>query len=202
VGSFLSDVTERLARDPAGNTLAIGVLLGLLTSVSWAALRMARTETAAGPPSGWIPIIAFAGLAVAAYLAAVETSGASAVCGPVGDCNRVQHSEYARLFGLVHIGVLGCAGYISILGVWLAGRVATGTGAQMARLGLVAMAGAGVLFSIYLTFLEPFVIGATCAWCLSSAVLMAALLLVAVMSMWKRVETPRPDPRRRLRTAG
>ena len=201
-GSFLSDITERLARDPAGNALAIGVLLGLLTSLAWAALRMARTDAAAGPPSGWIPIIALAGLAVAAYLAVVETSGASAVCGPVGDCNRVQRSEYARLFGVLHIGLLGCAGYVSILGVWLAGRVATGTGAQMARLGLVAMAGAGVLFSVYLTFLEPFVIGATCAWCLSSAVLMAALLLVAVMSMWKRVETHRRDSRRRPRRAG
>jgi len=36
----------------------------------------------------------------------------------------------------------------------------------------------GVLFSIYLTFLEPFVIGATCAWCLSSAVIMTLLLLL------------------------
>jgi uncharacterized membrane protein len=34
----------------------------------------------------------------------------------------------------------------------------------------------GVLFSIYLTFLEPFVIGATCAWCLASAVTMTALM--------------------------
>jgi uncharacterized membrane protein len=201
-GSFLSDVIERLARDPAGNTLAIGVLLGLLTSVAWVALRMTRAETAAGPPSGWIPIIALAGLAVAAYLAAVETSGGSAICGPVGDCNRVQQSEYARLFGVVHIGLLGCAGYISILGVWLAGRVATGTGAQLARLGLAAMAAGGVLFSIYLTFLEPFVIGATCAWCLSSAVLMNALLVVAVVSMWKRAEMPRRDARGRPRRAG
>ncbi len=183
-GSFPSDVTERLARDPAGNTLAMGVLLGLLASLAWAALRMARGETTAGQPSEWIPIIALAGLAVAAYLAAVETSGASAVCGPVGDCNRVQQSEYARLFGVVHVGVLGCAGYVAILGAWLAGRVATGTGVRLSSLGLVAMAGAGVLFSTYLTFLEPFVIGATCAWCLTSAVLMDAILLIAVVSIW------------------
>jgi uncharacterized membrane protein len=39
------------------------------------------------------------------------------------------------------------------------------------------MVAGGVLFSIYLTFLEPFVIGATCAWCLSSAVIMTLLLL-------------------------
>lgn len=30
--------------------------------------------------------------------------------------------------------------------------------------------------TIHLTFLEPFVIGATCAWCLTSAVVMTLLL--------------------------
>jgi len=43
----------------------------------------------------------------------------------------------------------------------------------LARFGLAA---GGTLFSIYLTFLEPFVIGATCAWCLTSAIIMTALL--------------------------
>jgi uncharacterized membrane protein len=37
---------------------------------------------------------------------------------------------------------------------------------------------AGTLFSIYLTFLEPFVIGATCAWCLASAIIMTLLLWI------------------------
>lgn len=39
---------------------------------------------------------------------------------------------------------------------------------------LLALSGA--LFSIYLTFLESFVIGASCAWCLSSAIVMSLLL--------------------------
>jgi uncharacterized membrane protein len=50
----------------------------------------------------------------------------------------------------------------------------------MRRLGSLAMWGFcvfGVLFSIYLTFLEPFVIGATCLWCITSAVIMMLLLL-------------------------
>ena len=42
---------------------------------------------------------------------------------------------------------------------------------------LVALA--GTLFSIYLTVLEPFVIGATCMWCITSAVLMTLLLWAA-----------------------
>jgi uncharacterized membrane protein len=38
----------------------------------------------------------------------------------------------------------------------------------------------GTLFSIYLTFLEPFVIGATCAWCLSSAVIMTIQMWLSI----------------------
>ncbi|HET9441615.1 MAG TPA: vitamin K epoxide reductase family protein [Longimicrobiales bacterium] len=34
---------------------------------------------------------------------------------------------------------------------------------------------AGVLFSLYLRLLEPFVIGATCVWCLTSAVLITTI---------------------------
>jgi uncharacterized membrane protein len=46
----------------------------------------------------------------------------------------------------------------------------------------------GTLFSVYLTFLEPFVIGATCIWCLSSAVVMTLLLWVvtdSVIQAWQ-----------------
>ncbi len=35
----------------------------------------------------------------------------------------------------------------------------------------------GTVFSIYLTFLEPFVTGATCAWCLTSAMMILILSL-------------------------
>jgi uncharacterized membrane protein len=37
----------------------------------------------------------------------------------------------------------------------------------------------GVLFSTYLTYLEVFVIHATCSWCITSAVLMILLLWVS-----------------------
>jgi uncharacterized membrane protein len=42
------------------------------------------------------------------------------------------------------------------------------------------MTAIGTIFSIYLTFLEPFVIGATCAWCLTSAIIMTILMLLTV----------------------
>jgi len=38
----------------------------------------------------------------------------------------------------------------------------------------------GTLFSLYLTYLEPFVIQAVCLWCLASAILITLLLLFSL----------------------
>ena len=53
-----------------------------------------------------------------------------------------------------------------------------------AKAGLLCFALFGVLFSIYLTFLEPFVIGATCAWCITSAIIMALILWMVAADGW------------------
>jgi uncharacterized membrane protein len=173
---------EKLVRDPLGNALAIAVLIGMVLVVGRVLVAFRRAENA--PQSTWqqsaIPALSLLGLGVAAYLAYVETAQVTAVCGPVGDCNTVQQSQYALLFGVLPVGVFGLIGYIAILLVWLAGRYGCGPLAELAPAVLLAMMMFGTLFSIYLTFLEPFVIGATCAWCLTSAVVMTALLWLSV----------------------
>jgi uncharacterized membrane protein len=103
-----------------------------------------------------------------------------AACGPIGDCNTVQQSPYARLFGVLSVGTLGLIGYLGMGAAWAVARFAPArlqAGATRILFGLAAL---GTLFSIYLTFLEPFVIGATCAWCLASAVLTTGLMLLSV----------------------
>ncbi|MCL4562142.1 MAG: vitamin K epoxide reductase family protein [Chloroflexi bacterium] len=173
-----TSLSDRLARDPTGNALAIFVLVGMLVSVGgFAAFLLSPTKKGSNiaiPVA--VPILCLIGMAVAGYLAYVETSQIRAVCGPVGDCNSVQQSEYARLFGVLPIGVLGLSGYVAILAVWLLGHFGPNNQAYLASLALLGMAFVGVIFSIYLTFLEPFVIGATCTWCLSSAIIMTGLL--------------------------
>ncbi len=165
-----------------GFTLAIVILAGMVLSLGYTAVTLWRARQGAPvtEPPAWtqfaLPLLAVAGLTVAGYLAYVETQPVSAVCGPVGDCNAVQTSEYAYLFG-IPIGVLGVVGYLTILVIWAWGRWRANETAMLVVLG---MSGLGVLFSIYLTYLEPFVIGAVCAWCLTSAVVMALLLMVSV----------------------
>jgi uncharacterized membrane protein len=119
-----------------------------------------------------IPAVVIAGLLVAGYLAYIETAETEAVCGLVGDCSAVQQSSYASLFGVLPVGVFGIIGYVMIGIAWIVARVERSDAAQAA---LLVMALFGVAFSIYLTFLEPFVIGASCAWCLTSALTMLAL---------------------------
>jgi uncharacterized membrane protein len=179
---------EKLARDPLGNGLAIVVLLAMILSVGGV---IVRGRSASPMQSSWmVPALVVIGLGVAGYLAYVETAQVAAVCGPVGDCNTVQQSEYARLFGLIPIGVLGLIGYLAIGLAWAVGRYGRGLPADWAARALVGLTLVGTLFSIYLTFLEPFVIGATCAWCLTSAVIMTALL-------WLTAAPPRLSALRR-----
>jgi uncharacterized membrane protein len=97
----------------------------------------------------------------------------------VGNCNTVQQSQYATLFGILPIGVLGVMGYLFIIILWLARLLDMPKVKRILNLVLFGVTLFGILFSIYLTFLEPFVIGATCIWCLSSALIMTLLFLLA-----------------------
>jgi uncharacterized membrane protein len=116
------------------------------------------------------------GIGVAGYLTYVETTQTLAVCGPVGDCNTVQQSPYARLFGIIPVGLFGLAGYVAILAGSLFSLRSEGRTSAWATIAVFGLALFGTFFSIYLTFLEPFVIGASCAWCLTSAVIITGVL--------------------------
>lgn len=173
---------DLFARDPQGNTLSVIVLAGMLGSIGWA-VNIFRKKESRSPSGnrGWlIPILCALGFAIAGYLAYVETAQVEAVCGPVGDCNTVQQSEYARLFGILPIGVLGMIGYLLILGSWWIGRIQKETIAAWGKLTMFGLSLFGLLFSMYLTFLEPFVIAATCAWCITSAIIMTLLFLLGL----------------------
>jgi uncharacterized membrane protein/thiol-disulfide isomerase/thioredoxin len=173
---------DNFGRDLAGSSLAVLVLAGMLAAAVWTIIFLCRAGTVP-LDKRWqwlIPGLSMIGFGVAGYLSYIEMAQVSAICGPVGDCNVVQQSEYARLFGILPIGVLGLTAYLAILAAWLTARYIHGRPASLASLSIFAMTAIGTLFSMYLTLLEPFVIGATCAWCLTSAVSMTLLMLLSV----------------------
>ncbi len=173
---------DKFSNDPLGNGAAVLVLLVMAISLVAVPLLVGRGSLTGGP--AWlIPVLAIIGIGVSAYLGFVETSGTEAVCGPVGDCNTVQQSQYATIFG-IHIGLLGIVGYAVLLLGWIAARVGKGRFADVGAVTAALIAAGGTLFSIYLTFLEPFVIGATCMWCLTSAVAITGLFWLTAHDGW------------------
>jgi uncharacterized membrane protein/thiol-disulfide isomerase/thioredoxin len=172
-----------LPEHPSGFWLAIGTMIGMIAAMVFSGLAFSRLATAlpgrftAQWTGSVIPLLSLAGLGVASYLAYVETQ---AVCGPVGDCNAVQASPYARLFGVLPVGMLGMLGYLLILAAWGVYKLRRDRLGDWAALAMFDMAFSGVLFSLYLTYLEPFVIKAVCLWCLTSAGIMTLLLLATL----------------------
>ena len=133
-------------------------------------------------------LLALAGIGVAGYLTYVHYAGIDPVCtGGGGGCHTVQASSYAELGG-VPVALIGLLGYLA-LGASL---LVPGEAGRAAAMGL-ALAGAG--FSLYLTYLELFVIDAICQWCVASATLMVTLAVLTTARLLRPLPTTGPPLR-------
>jgi len=191
---------QRFSRDLVGNTLSVVVLAALVVTLVAVSRPRPWQQSLAARTGLWgtLAVIAL-GLVVAGYLAYVEITHTDPVCGPVGDCGTVQQSDYALIFGFLPMGLFGVLGYLAILAAYLYGLwFPKARYARYVPAVVFLLAVFGLGFSIYLTFLEPFVIGATCAWCLTSALCMALLALFSAGPGWA-VLRPRAKWRRRSR---
>jgi uncharacterized membrane protein len=130
-----------------------------------------------------IALLALVGLFVALYLWLHALGFGGAIkCGASGGCETVQTSQWAVFLGLP-VAFYGVVGYVALLVVAIMGlRPAAVADPKWSRW-LAALASAGFLFTVYLTYLELFVIHAICRWCVGSAVIMTAIWVVAVVAL-------------------
>jgi uncharacterized membrane protein/thiol-disulfide isomerase/thioredoxin len=186
--------------DPVGFLLAWLVVIALAVVMvfavwrvigSWPQLIRAEVDLVNSPGRTMLfwALIGL-GLIVSGYLAYVETMHVTAVCGPVGECNLVQSSPYARILG-VPVAVLGLLFYLALAALWLLQRVEALRGPVI--WGLAALTLFGTLFSIYLTLVELLLIHAVCAWCLTSAVVTGLLCVLVMTGVVKRPLSPEPQ---------
>ncbi len=123
---------------------------------------------------GLIALLAVAGALISAYLTWSYLQGIAPVCvGDSGGCETVQTSRYAEIQG-IPVASLGLLAYTGLLGSALI------RDERAALFGLL-IALIGTLFSAYLTYLEFFVIRALCQWCVASAALMVASMLLTAL---------------------
>jgi len=185
-----------------------GILAGMMAALGYAAWRVKtawqnlaklfRSGRKSLPHAEtWaIPLLALAGLGIAAYLAYVEITHVEAICGPIGGCNFVQSSPYARILG-IPVAVPGVLYYLGIGVLWAGQKSASRQRANRSVLGLLGLTFIGSLFSIYLTILEVFVVQAICIWCLGSALAATALMLLVVVPVTKSGGVQKQKSRRK-----
>ena len=138
-----------------------------------------------------IALLALVGLFVALYLWLHALGfGGPIKCG-TGECETVQTSQYAVLFGLP-VAFYGVVGYLAILIVALVALRPAALLEPKWNQVLVGLATVGLLFTAYLTYLELFVIHAICRWCVGSAIIITAIWLVSLVSL--RSPATRTDP--------
>ena len=177
-----------------GFSLAIGilVLMALALIYSLVAFAMGRTYSLPAWTDWLIPMFIAIGIGVAGYLTYIETQPVTPICGPIGNCETVQQSSYAKIFGILPMRIFGFLGYFGLLAAWLTRRFLP-KWSQPAAVAFFGMAFFAVVFSSYLTYLEPFVIHAVCIWCLSSAVISTLLLLLGLQPALRVFATDQED---------
>ena len=128
-----------------------------------------------------LALLAVAGALISVYLTWSYLRGITPVCvGGSSGCETVQTSRYAEILG-IPVTSLGLLAYAGLLGSVLVRHD------RAARFGLL-IALVGTLFSAYLTYLGIFVIGAFCQWCVASATLMVASLLLTALRAGRAVK--------------
>jgi protein-disulfide isomerase/rhodanese-related sulfurtransferase/uncharacterized membrane protein len=140
-------------------------------------------------------LLALLGLFDSLYLLWVYTSPSrSMVCLGTG-CDTVRLSVYSHFWG-VPMPVFGAAGYTLVALLIIAESLATPAQAIEVRYALAGVTGFGFLFSLYLEYLQGFVIHAFCAWCVTSGLVMTLLCGLAIYNVFR--PGPEADPPARL----
>jgi uncharacterized membrane protein len=125
-------------------------------------------------------LLSLVGLVDALYLTIEHVTGQSVRCTIVSGCSEVLSSSYAVVAG-IPLAAVGAAAYftvfslatLAIFGYRLAGKLLAPLTALM------------VLVSLWLIYLQAFVIRAFCQFCLLSAAITIILFVIAFVA-WKK----------------
>lgn len=149
-------------------------------------------------PLNWnrvLSVLAWAGVFVAGVLTAKHFMNLQLPCGYSQDCEKVANHPSSYWFG-IPVALFGLGAYLTLafLAFWRGWKGLDAT-RKFVTYGAI-ISGIGALVSIVLTFYSMTVIHATCAWCISSAVIMllTGLAYAALLQSMSGDAKPSPKP--------
>ena len=130
-----------------------------------------------------VAIVAVIGLADATYLTVQALTGETLSCGGSPDCFRVLGSSYAKVGG-IPVAMLGALAYFTVFTF----ATFAAFGYRHAPKFLVLIAGLMFLMTLWLLYVQAFLLHTYCRYCLFSAAItfLIAGLLIAVPPSQRR----------------
>ena len=123
-----------------------------------------------------VALVSLFGLADALYLTIEHVTGQSVRCTIVSGCSEVLSSRYA-VFAGVPLAMIGAAAYFSVFSL----ATLAAFGYRIARALLVPLVATMFLVTIWLIYLQAFVIEQFCQYCLLSAAITFVLSVILVL---------------------
>lgn len=128
-----------------------------------------------------VAALALAGVFIASYLTLHKLGYFGELVCSVGSCDLVNASRWATFLGLP-VAAWGVGYYAVTFAVAMAGLTERFADSRRAALALLVLGATGFVFSVWLTYLELFVIRAICQWCVISALLATGILVASAMN--------------------
>jgi uncharacterized membrane protein len=122
-------------------------------------------------------LVSLIGLADSIYLTIEHVTGRSVRCTIVAGCSEVLSSQYAVVAG-VPLALIGAAAYFSVFSLATLAAFGYRLAARLLAVLVVTM----FLVSLWLIYLQAFVIHAFCQFCLLSAAVTTALTVIVLFA--------------------
>lgn len=126
-------------------------------------------------------LLALLGIADALYLTIEHVTGQSVQCTIISGCSAVLSSPYAVVAG-IPLAAVGGAAYFTVFSLAILALF----GYRIAGKLLLPVVGAMFLVTLWLIYLQAFVIREFCQYCLLSALITTTLLVVVFLSRRSR----------------
>jgi len=123
-------------------------------------------------------LIALIGVFVSLYLTLYKLGYIGTLACGTGGCETVQLSKWGDFLG-VPVAGWGVVYYVAVLGLAIASVQERFADSRRLTTALLLVTGWGLLFTLWLTYLELFVIHAICRWCVGSAAMTVLLFALA-----------------------
>ena len=130
-------------------------------------------------------LLSLGGLFISAYLYLYKIGKIGSLACGTGGCETVQLSPWSRVAGM-DVALIGVLGYAGLLALSLAALQPGLAGRRWPATRSAGLAGIGVLFTAYLTYLELFVIHAICRWCVGSGFVILGIFVLGALDRRRR----------------